>query len=64
MMKLGCMSLSYKQEFTEGRLDLEGFIERAYQLGEAGNGVEQSGAQRRLAGGELLAEEIGSHWHR
>ena len=33
MMKLGCMSLSYKQEFTEGQLDLEGFIERAYRLG-------------------------------
>ena len=33
MMKLGCMSLSYKQEFADGLLDLEGFIERAYQLG-------------------------------
>jgi len=32
MMKLGCMSLSYKDEFAGGRLDLEGFIERAYQL--------------------------------
>ena len=33
MMKLGCMSLSYKQEFADGKLDLEGFIERAYELG-------------------------------
>ncbi|NKB70396.1 MAG: TIM barrel protein [Candidatus Latescibacteria bacterium] len=33
MMKLGCMSLSYKDEFGAGQLDLEGFIERAYQLG-------------------------------
>jgi L-ribulose-5-phosphate 3-epimerase len=32
MMKLGCMSLSYKQEFSDGLLDMEGFIERAYQL--------------------------------
>ena len=32
MMKLGCMSLSYKQEFSGGLLDMEGFIERAYQL--------------------------------
>ena len=33
MMKLGCMSLSYQQEFAAAKLDLEGFIERAYQLG-------------------------------
>jgi len=33
MMKLGCMSLSYKDEFSAGKLDLEGFIERAYQMG-------------------------------
>ena len=33
MMKLGCMSLSYKNEFSAGQLDLEGFIERAYELG-------------------------------
>ena len=33
MMKLGCMSLSYQREFSAGQLDLEGFIERAYQLG-------------------------------
>ena len=32
MVKLGCMSLSYKDEFAAGKLDLEGFIERAYQL--------------------------------
>ncbi|NLD44142.1 MAG: sugar phosphate isomerase/epimerase [Chloroflexi bacterium] len=32
MIKLGCMSLSYKDEFAAGRLDLEGFIERAYAL--------------------------------
>lgn len=32
MLKLGCMSLSYKDEFGAGKLDLEGFIERAYQL--------------------------------
>ena len=33
MIKLGCMSLSYKNEFAAGKLDLEGFIERAYELG-------------------------------
>lgn len=33
MMKLGCMSLSYKDEFAAGTLDLEQFIERAYELG-------------------------------
>ena len=33
MMKLGCMSLSYKEEFNAGKLDLEGFIERAYGSG-------------------------------
>jgi L-ribulose-5-phosphate 3-epimerase len=32
MMKLGCMSLSYQHEFAAGQLDLEGFIEQAYQL--------------------------------
>lgn len=32
MMKLGCMSLSYKDQFRDGRMDLEGFIQRAYQL--------------------------------
>ena len=32
MMKLGCMSLSYNQEFKAGRLDLEGFIDRAHEL--------------------------------
>lgn len=33
MIKLGCMSLSYKDEFAAGLLDLEGFIERAYGFG-------------------------------
>jgi sugar phosphate isomerase/epimerase len=33
MMKLGCMSLSYKDEFAAGQLTLERFIERAYELG-------------------------------
>lgn len=33
MLKLGCMSLSYKDEFAADKLDLEQFIERAYQLG-------------------------------
>ena len=33
MMKLGCMSLSYKDEFGAGQLTLEGLIERAYELG-------------------------------
>ena len=32
MLKLGCMSLSYKDEFAAGKIDLEGFIERAYQM--------------------------------
>ncbi len=32
MIKLGCMSLSYKDAFAAGTLDLEGFIERAYAL--------------------------------
>ena len=33
MMKLGCMSLSYKDQFASGAIGLEGFIERAYELG-------------------------------
>ena len=32
MLKLGCMSLSYKDEFAAGKIDLESFIERAYQM--------------------------------
>ena len=32
MMKLGCMSLSYKDQFGAGVLDLEGFIDRACDL--------------------------------
>jgi len=31
-MKLGCMSLSYQRNFKAGRMDLESFIERCYQL--------------------------------
>ena len=34
MLKLGCMSLSYKDEFAANKLDLEQFIKRAYQLCE------------------------------
>ena len=32
MLKLGCMSLSYKDEFAAGTLDLDGFIDRAHGL--------------------------------
>jgi sugar phosphate isomerase/epimerase len=32
MIKLGCMSLSYKNQFRDGQIDLEGFIQRAYDL--------------------------------
>ena len=32
MMKLGCMSLSYKDQFSEGNLDLAGFIDKAGDL--------------------------------
>ncbi len=32
MIKLGLMSLSYKDQFRDGKIDLESFIERAYQL--------------------------------
>ncbi|MFC1527016.1 sugar phosphate isomerase/epimerase family protein [Candidatus Latescibacterota bacterium] len=32
MMKLGCMSLSYKDEFGAGTLELEQFIDRAHDL--------------------------------
>jgi len=32
MMKLGCMSLSYKDQFAAGEIDLHGFIEKAYDL--------------------------------
>ena len=32
MMKLGLMSLSYKDQFAAGELDLEGCIDRAYEL--------------------------------
>ena len=33
MMKIGCMDLSYNDDLTSGKLNLEGFIERAYSLG-------------------------------
>ena len=32
MMKLGCMSLSYKDQFANGEIDLAGFIDRAHEL--------------------------------
>lgn len=32
MMKLGCMSLSYKDQFGDGKLDLPGFIDKAAAL--------------------------------
>ena len=32
MMKLGCMSLSYKDQFRDGKIDLAGFIDKAYDL--------------------------------
>ena len=32
MMKLGCMSLSYKDQFRDGEIDLVTFIDRAYEL--------------------------------
>ena len=32
MMKLGCMSLSYKDQFRDGKIDLAGFIDKAYEL--------------------------------
>ena len=32
MIKLGCMSLSYKTAMAEGRIDIYDFIERAYEL--------------------------------
>ena len=32
MMRLGCMSLSYKQQFADGKMDLFGFIDRAAEL--------------------------------
>ena len=32
MMKLGCMSLSYKDQFRDGKIDLAGFIDKAYEM--------------------------------
>ncbi len=32
MLKLGCMSLSYKDEFAAGTLNLEEFLDRAREL--------------------------------
>ena len=32
MMKLGCMSLSYKDQLAAGKMDLFGFIDKAYEL--------------------------------
>ena len=32
MMKLGCMALSYKDQFTAGEIDMAGFIDKAYDL--------------------------------
>ena len=31
-MKLGCMSLSYKDQFRDGKIDLPGFINKAYAM--------------------------------
>jgi sugar phosphate isomerase/epimerase len=31
-MKLGCMSLSYKDQFRDGTIDLPGFIDKAYEM--------------------------------
>ena len=31
-MKLGCMSLSYKDQFSAGKLDLSGFLDKAGEL--------------------------------
>ena len=36
MIKLGCMSLSYNKAISEGRMDLLGFIDKAYELGLGG----------------------------
>jgi sugar phosphate isomerase/epimerase len=36
MMKLGCMSLSYKDQFASGDIDLVGFIDKAYEMGVDG----------------------------
>ena len=33
MMKLGCMSLSYKDQFASGEIDLVGFIDKASEMG-------------------------------
>jgi sugar phosphate isomerase/epimerase len=32
MMKLGCMSLSYKDQFRDAKIDLEAFIDKAYGM--------------------------------
>ena len=32
MMKLGCMSLSYKDQFRDGKIDLAGFIDKVYGM--------------------------------
>ncbi|HAA75385.1 TPA: hypothetical protein DCE37_09720 [Candidatus Latescibacteria bacterium] len=32
MMKLGCMSLSYKDQFRDGKIDLAGFIDKVYDM--------------------------------
>jgi len=36
MMKLGCMSLSYKDQFASGEVDLVDFIDKAYEMGVDG----------------------------
>ena len=36
MMKLGCMSLSYKDQFASGDIDLVGFIDKAFEMGVDG----------------------------
>ena len=42
MIKLGCMSLSYKDHFSGRRMDLTGFIDRAYQLGLDGIDIHRN----------------------
>jgi len=43
MMKLGCMSLSYKDQFAAGEMDLVRFIDRAYELGLDGVDIHTRG---------------------
>jgi sugar phosphate isomerase/epimerase len=46
MMKLGCLTLSYKRTFAAGQMDLEGFLDECRALGLDGVDLHEAAFQR------------------